>query len=252
MTRRTERRVMWSPEPDQAAPRGLTPSRTCSTLPDDAPRVELRDGVLMPVVPSRRSPTRRVGDLLVAVAAPARSAGFSSRAPPSGSSSACGTPSSRTSLVLRRARSRRAPLHRSRPGRRRRRGRHRPARKRRDRLEKPNEYAAAGIPHFWRIEQDPLHVYAYDLVDGAYQLVADSADELVLSRAVRDPAADPGHHSVTEAWGPDDDEPRRHARPGPGPRAREDQSASRGGAAARRTASTSSTPSTTRSASSTS
>lgn len=51
-----------------------------------------------------------------------------------------------------------------------------PSTKRRDRLEKPALYAAAGIPHYWRIEQDPVHVFAYDLVDGRYELAAD-ADE---------------------------------------------------------------------------
>lgn len=56
-----------------------------------------------------------------------------------------------------------------------------PSTKRRDRLEKPAEYAAVGIPHYWRIEQDPLHVFAYDLVGGSYELVADSETELVLS-----------------------------------------------------------------------
>jgi Uma2 family endonuclease len=56
-----------------------------------------------------------------------------------------------------------------------------PGTKRRDRLEKPAEYAAAGIPHFWRIEQDPVRVHAYDLVDGRYELAADSDTELVLS-----------------------------------------------------------------------
>ncbi|MFI5889442.1 Uma2 family endonuclease [Actinoplanes sp. NPDC051513] len=56
-----------------------------------------------------------------------------------------------------------------------------PGTKRRDRLEKPAEYAAAGIPHFWRIEQDPVRVHAYDLVDGRYELVADSETELVVS-----------------------------------------------------------------------
>jgi Uma2 family endonuclease len=55
-----------------------------------------------------------------------------------------------------------------------------PGTKRRDRLEKPALYAQAGIPHFWRIEQDPVHVHAYDLVDGKYQLAAESAEELVL------------------------------------------------------------------------
>lgn len=55
-----------------------------------------------------------------------------------------------------------------------------PGTRRRDRMEKPRLYAGVGIPHFWRIEQDPLHVFAYDLVDGSYALVADSAEELVL------------------------------------------------------------------------
>jgi Uma2 family endonuclease len=58
-----------------------------------------------------------------------------------------------------------------------------PNTKRRDRFEKPGAYAGAGIPHYWRIEQDPVHVYAYDLdATGSYQLIADSNTELVLSR----------------------------------------------------------------------
>ncbi|MEV6843413.1 Uma2 family endonuclease [Actinoplanes sp. NPDC051411] len=57
-----------------------------------------------------------------------------------------------------------------------------PSTRKRDRLEKPADYAAAGIPHFWRIEQNPLHVFAYDLVAGGYELVADSAEELVLTK----------------------------------------------------------------------
>lgn len=57
-----------------------------------------------------------------------------------------------------------------------------PGTRRRDRLEKPAGYAAAGIAHYWRIEQNPVHVYAYHLVDGNYQLVADSAEELVLAK----------------------------------------------------------------------
>ena len=58
-----------------------------------------------------------------------------------------------------------------------------PGTKRRDRLEKPMVYAAAGIPHFWRIEQDPLHVFAYDLENGSYRLVAEASidTDLVLS-----------------------------------------------------------------------
>ena len=35
--------------------------------------------------------------------------------------------------------------------------------------------------HYWRIEQDPVHIYAYELDEaGSYQLVADSDTELVL------------------------------------------------------------------------
>lgn len=57
-----------------------------------------------------------------------------------------------------------------------------PSTRRRDRLEKPAGYAAAGIRYFWRIEQDPAHVYAYELVDGRYELAAESAEELVLEK----------------------------------------------------------------------
>jgi Uma2 family endonuclease len=57
-----------------------------------------------------------------------------------------------------------------------------PGTRRRDRFEKPGDYAAAGIKHYWRIEQDPVHVYAYELVGDGYKLVADAADELVLDR----------------------------------------------------------------------
>lgn len=57
-----------------------------------------------------------------------------------------------------------------------------PGTRKRDRFEKPGLYAAAGIPHYWRIEQNPLHVFAYDLVGGRYEPAADSAEELVLSK----------------------------------------------------------------------
>ncbi|MFG3699090.1 Uma2 family endonuclease [Micromonospora sp. NPDC047620] len=36
-----------------------------------------------------------------------------------------------------------------------------PGTRRVDRFAKPGEYAAAGIPFYWRIEQDPVHLYAY-------------------------------------------------------------------------------------------
>jgi Uma2 family endonuclease len=56
-----------------------------------------------------------------------------------------------------------------------------PGTRRRDRIEKPALYANAGIPHFWRIELDPVHVHAYDLIGGRYERAADSDRELVLT-----------------------------------------------------------------------
>jgi Uma2 family endonuclease len=52
----------------------------------------------------------------------------------------------------------------------------------RDRFAKPAEYAAAGIPYYWRVEQEPLHMYAYQRgADGSYELAADSAEVLELT-----------------------------------------------------------------------
>ncbi|MBQ1050269.1 Uma2 family endonuclease [Micromonospora sp. C51] len=58
-----------------------------------------------------------------------------------------------------------------------------PGTRRVDRFAKPGEYAAAGIPFSWRVEQDPVHVYAYRLGDRIgpggerqYERVADSAE----------------------------------------------------------------------------
>ncbi|MEV0806764.1 Uma2 family endonuclease [Micromonospora sp. NPDC050200] len=63
-----------------------------------------------------------------------------------------------------------------------------PGTRRIDRFAKPGEYAAAGIPFYWRIEQDPVHVYAYRIGDRVgpggerqYELVTDSADVIELS-----------------------------------------------------------------------
>lgn len=57
-----------------------------------------------------------------------------------------------------------------------------PGTRRRDRIEKPADYAAAGIRHYWRIELDPVHVYAYQrATSGHYELVADSAELLELA-----------------------------------------------------------------------
>jgi Uma2 family endonuclease len=54
--------------------------------------------------------------------------------------------------------------------------------RKRDRLSKPASYAAAGVPFYWRIEQHPVHIYAYALAEGGtYALVADSAELLELT-----------------------------------------------------------------------
>jgi len=37
-----------------------------------------------------------------------------------------------------------------------------------DRVTKPAQYAAAGVPHYWRVETDPLHLHVYDLHEGVY------------------------------------------------------------------------------------
>ncbi|MGI5519615.1 Uma2 family endonuclease [Micromonospora sp. CA-259024] len=63
-----------------------------------------------------------------------------------------------------------------------------PGTRRVDRFAKPGEYAAAGIPFYWRIEQDPVHIYAYRIGDRVgpggerqYELVADGADVIELT-----------------------------------------------------------------------
>lgn len=39
-----------------------------------------------------------------------------------------------------------------------------------DRVLKPVEYAAAGVPYYWRVETEPIvEVVAYELVDGSYR-----------------------------------------------------------------------------------
>ena len=64
-----------------------------------------------------------------------------------------------------------------------------PGTRRTDRFTKPAEYAAEGIPFYWRVEQDPVRVHAYRLADRPgrsgnreYELIAESADLLELDQ----------------------------------------------------------------------
>jgi Uma2 family endonuclease len=178
----------WLPEPERQRLADHTIEDVLK-LPDDAPRVEIRGGVLVPVArptiahqrtvgllwqwlrqhaPAGQQPCTNVGVLIglrdtfepdIAVLRPPRVRGHHYIDP------------QQINLVIEVVTD---------------------DTRRRDRLEKPNEYAAAGIAHFWRVEQGPMHVHAYDLVDGRYQRVADSADELVLAApfAIRLPVRD--------------------------------------------------------------
>jgi Uma2 family endonuclease len=167
------------PEPDRQRTASYTTADVLA-LPEDAPRVELRDGVMI-MVPSPTFEHQNIGNLLwqwIRTWAPKEYV----------ATTALGVEVTDSDTfepdVL---------LLRQRPAR----GSHYvPAdqvliavevvsrgTRRRDRFEKPADYAAARIPHYWRIEQDPVHVFAYELgEDGTYKLAADSETELVLER----------------------------------------------------------------------
>ncbi|SIN08515.1 Endonuclease, Uma2 family (restriction endonuclease fold) [Micromonospora cremea] len=155
------------------------------TLPDDAPRVELVDGVIQ-VTPSPTLGHQDIslllsrwllqhapGDLRVTQAVGVGLSSNTSRQP---------------DVLLRRAD---VPSDRSMlrpsdvvlaveivsPGTR-----------RVDRFATRGEYAAAGIPFYWRIEQDPVHVYAYRIGDRVgpggerqYEQVTDGANVIELT-----------------------------------------------------------------------
>jgi Uma2 family endonuclease len=53
-----------------------------------------------------------------------------------------------------------------------------------DRVTKPAQYAAAGIPHFWRLELDPLVLVVHRLVGTAYDEVGRFEDEVHLVEPV--------------------------------------------------------------------
>ena len=177
MTAEPTGHVMWSPDPIRQRLANFSLEDVLN-LPDDAPRVELRDGVMI-VVPSPTFAHHDIANLLWLW--------FRQNAPEkfqvgTALGVALGWQDSLEPDVL----LFRAPVAET---------NHfflpeqvaiavevvSPGTKRRDRFEKPVDYALAGVTHFWRIEQDPVHVFAYDLVDGRYELVADSDTELVLS-----------------------------------------------------------------------
>ena len=200
-------RGMWGPDPVRQRLANHTIEDVLA-LPDDAPRVELRDGVLV-VVPSPTIGHQNTGNLLwmwLRQHAPAEPDARSRRR---GGDQLPQLP-----------RTRRRPAQAAggvdhhyfdaeqvvlavevvSPGTR-----------RRDRLEKPADYADAGIPHYWRIEQNPVHVYAYRpgrRPVRAGRRLCRGADR---GQAVRHPPAHTGHHPVTEAWRPDDEDERRGA-----------------------------------------
>jgi len=177
MTAEPTGHVMWSPNPLRQRLANFFLEDVLN-LPDDAPRVELRDGVMI-VVPSPTIGHQNIGNLLwawfrqhapqefLAVTAVGVAVGLKDSFEPDVLLLDASVANSNhyvmpADVVI--------AVEVVSPG-----------TKRRDRLEKPAEYASAGVTHFWRIEQDPVHVFAYDLVDGRYELVADSDTELVLS-----------------------------------------------------------------------
>lgn len=53
-----------------------------------------------------------------------------------------------------------------------------------DRVAKPAQYAAAGIPHFWRLELDPLLLVVHRLLEASYEVTGRYDDEVVLTEPV--------------------------------------------------------------------
>jgi Uma2 family endonuclease len=168
--------AMWSPDPRKQRLAAYTLEDVLK-LPYDAPRVELRDGVAV-VVPTPSIGHQQIGNLLwlwlrehspeefESVTAVGVAFGYQDTLEPDvllirrpvALDNHFVTPE-RTVLAVEVVS---------------------PGTKRRDRLEKPAEYAAAGVPHFWRIEQNPIHIFAYALGKTGYELVADATEELVL------------------------------------------------------------------------
>jgi len=177
MTAQTAGHVMWSPDPIRQRLANYF-LEDVLLLPDDAPRVELRDGVMI-VVPSPTYDHQDIAGLLWvwlrqhapeelrASLATGVAVSLDTTFEPDVVLVSANVGGDSHYTVARQVTLAVEVVS--------------PGTRKRDRLEKPAEYAAAGIPHYWRVEQSPLHIFAYDLVDGHYQLVADSTEELVLS-----------------------------------------------------------------------
>lgn len=177
MTAQPTGHVMWSPDPVKQR-LALHTVEDVLCLPDDAPRVELRAGVMI-VVPSPTFDHQDIAGLLwswLRQRAPREfratmgtgvAVSFDTTFEPDVALISADIDGSRHYTVAGRVTLVVEVVS--------------PGTKKRDRLEKPAEYAAAGIPFYWRIEQGPLHIYAYELVDGRYELTADSDAELRLS-----------------------------------------------------------------------
>lgn len=170
---------LWRPDPLRQAQASYTVEDIVN-LPDGAPRVELLDGVVI-VVPSpsrdhqnlagllfawmyRHTPPGLVASQMVGVAVGLRDSYEPDvvvmKAESSGENHLF--PADQVVLVVEVVS---------------------PGTRHRDRFLKPGGYAAAGIRHYWRVEQNPVHVFAYELGDdGHYALAADSADLLELDR----------------------------------------------------------------------
>jgi Uma2 family endonuclease len=169
--------LMWSPNPFKQQFARYTVEDVLD-LPDDSPRVELTDGVLT-VVPSPSAGDQRINVRLVSWLERRLPPGFESLMA-LGVLIDVDTTREPDAVIVHgpadldhhfcKAEQVLVAIEIVSPGTR-----------RRDRFEKPALYASAGIPHYWRIEQNPVHVFAYDLVGGSYELVADSAEELVLT-----------------------------------------------------------------------
>lgn len=53
-----------------------------------------------------------------------------------------------------------------------------------DRIAKPAQYAAAGIVHFWRLEQEPLELVTYELDGDRYRETGRFRHDVTVTRPV--------------------------------------------------------------------